>query len=175
MAKQDLARFKYIVGRNGVTVVERLKGSITEAEFKDGRSWFFPLSELTAPMVDDVSLAAYGLSKKLQETASNIETWKIDERVADYKATFERLKVGEWEAKRSGNNGAANKALRLLKLAEAMAHRTGKPIAGYNAFLVKLTDDGLAAFLAKNPEIEQTVRELAALPVAEDVDLSEFK
>lgn len=173
MAKSDLARFKYVVSKEGVKVIERLKGSITEAEFKDGRSWFFPLGELTTPMTDDISLAAYGLSKKLQETASNIETWKIDERVADYKATFERLKAGEWEAKRTGG-GAVNKAMRLLKLAEAMSALKGKPIAGYNAMLATFTDEQLAAFLEKNPEIEAKVKELAEVPTVTTVDLSEF-
>src|ERR1700761_5785759 len=98
-------------------------------EFSNGKRFTLSLADVNSDITAD--LACHGIAQKIGDAAAKSQGASVDDKYDACSAVFERLKAGEWAAKREGAGEGVTGGL----LAKAIAEVTGKPIEGVREFL----------------------------------------
>lgn len=135
-------------GKRIIRTIEGTKVTLTEKE--SGKSVAVDLSELSPETVQN--LALHGLQAKVGDSAASPNK----DAIAVMSNVIERLKVGEWNARRAGG-GEPSTTLRD----EAIARVTGKTPAEVHAALATRTADEIKGFLA-NEQVKLEMEKIRA-------------
>lgn len=130
-----------------------------EFGFTNGENLVLNLSDLSPEMV--TQLALHGISQKVGDAYSGVKG-NVEEAISLARAIIDRLKTGEFNAKREGGSASG----RVTDLARALSEVAGKEISECVAKLDEMEKAEKLA-LRKHPKVAAVLARLAAERAAE--------
>lgn len=164
-----MSKLHYDVDANGVTVVEYEGEGWSDEDKKVLQEERFNVADVPAELTtndEPKSLAAYGLSKVLQERPSQIKG--SAEKLAAMRESFEVLKGGKWREYKEGGGSRGPKLDAIFVQAVADEKKVKVPQA--EAALRKMDKDTIKQ-IRNLPAIQARMEKLRASAEEGDVDL----
>jgi hypothetical protein len=140
-----------------VDVVERESGNVIETDS-------FPASEVHANVRNDIAL--YGLSKKLQDSASESETGPG--KLVHMRSVFDQLKAGEWAKERKPGAPVVSAEV------EALAELKGISVSDAQTALRKYTKEVREKILGNAQIVERAAQIRTKRASAEAINLEDL-